>query len=178
MARVAGLPEAIAEAVAGLPDDVAIVGAGDPPTVAFVDTTQAQWEATIGAVRAAFLEAQSAVREGARRVIFVSHVAAVRPVQGAALPATAGAFFHTLAQVAAAELGPEGVTVNVVAPGFVDDGRFDDATPVGRATTPADIAAICAFLASDAAAYVTGVVIPVDGGFSITKTGGGSPLVS
>ncbi len=178
MARIAGLPKAIAEVVAGLPDDVAIVGAGEPPTGAFVETTQAQWEATIAAVRAAFLEAQAAVRAGARRVILVSHVAAVRPVHGASLPATAGAFFHTLAQVAAAELGPEGVTVNVVAPGFVGDERFDAATPAGRAPTPADIAAVCAFLASDAAAYVTGAVIPVDGGFSITKTGGGSPLLS
>jgi 3-oxoacyl-[acyl-carrier protein] reductase len=79
----------------------------------------------------------------------------------------------------ARELGPEGVTVNTIAPGRIDTERLralygDDGlspaeleqVPARRLGTPAEIAAAVAFLASDRAAYVTGVVLPVDGGLT------------
>ena len=78
----------------------------------------------------------------------------------------------------ACELGPDGVTVNVIAPGRIDTARFREVYPdglgaaglaaiaLGRIGTPEEIASVACFLASDAAAYVTGAVVPVDGGLT------------
>lgn len=75
----------------------------------------------------------------------------------------------------------EGVRVNAIAPGWVrtaltqplqDDGRRSEAivarTPIGRWAEPADIAGAAVFLASPAAAFVTGVLLPVDGGYHVS----------
>jgi 3-oxoacyl-[acyl-carrier protein] reductase len=78
----------------------------------------------------------------------------------------------------ARELGSRDITVNIVAPGFVETdmtaGLPDDRralilgqVPLGRMATPAEIAGVVTFLASDAAAYITGAVIPVDGGLGM-----------
>jgi 3-oxoacyl-[acyl-carrier protein] reductase len=80
-----------------------------------------------------------------------------------------------LARSVARELGGRGVTANVVAPGYVDTDMTADLTdkrreeilaavPVGRTAKPEEIAKAVAFLASDDAAYITGAVLPVDGG--------------
>ena len=78
----------------------------------------------------------------------------------------------------AREVGSRGITVNVVAPGFVDTdmtAQLDDdrrqailgAIPLGRYATAEEIAGVVAFLCSDSAAYVTGAVVPVDGGLGM-----------
>jgi 3-oxoacyl-[acyl-carrier protein] reductase len=73
----------------------------------------------------------------------------------------------------AREVGPKGITVNTIAPGKIDTERLrlvglaDPAdVPLGRVGEPAEIAAVVSFLASDRAGYVTGAVIPVDGGYT------------
>ena len=183
MAHIVGLPEPLADALTGVGDDhTLIAGTGEHRVAPFLDITQDDWTDTVAGIRGAFQAARDAAAacvaaEAPGRLIFVSTAAALRPVHGASLAATAGAFFHTLAQVAAVELAPSGITANVVAPGFVDDERFVETTPAGRAPVAEDIASVCTFLASESASFVTGAVIPVDGGFSITKSGGGSPLV-
>jgi NAD(P)-dependent dehydrogenase (short-subunit alcohol dehydrogenase family) len=180
---ITGLPGATGDAVRAALEgravlDTAVAGTGEHPQKPFLEITQADWESTVGAVKEAFLATQAAARRGDPRIILVSSAPAVRPVHGAALAATAGAFLHTIGQIAAVELGPEGTTVNVVAPGFVGDARFDAGVPLGRPPAPQDVAEVCAFLASEAAGYVSGAIIPVDGGFTVTKNEGGSPISS
>jgi 3-oxoacyl-[acyl-carrier protein] reductase len=78
----------------------------------------------------------------------------------------------------AKELGSRGITVNAVAPGFIDtqmtegiEGEAREGVlgriPLGRLGTPEDVGAVVAFLASDAAAYITGQTITVDGGMTV-----------
>jgi NAD(P)-dependent dehydrogenase (short-subunit alcohol dehydrogenase family) len=84
-----------------------------------------------------------------------------------------------LTKALALELAPQGVTVNTIPPGFIltpmmlraaggplaDMDALVARTPVGRAGTPEDVAAACAFLCSDAAGYITGQLIGVNGGW-------------
>jgi len=186
---VTGVPGPIADAITARLDppplDTVVAGVDGLPTGAFLDVEQGDWEATVAGARSAFLFAQA---EAARlvaagqpgRIVFLVPTSSVRVVQGASLLSTAGAFLTTTAQVGAVELGPTGVTVNVVACGWAE-GAADDlaaGVPVGRLARPDDVAAAVAFLASEDAAYVNGATLAVDGGYWITKTGGGSPLLS
>ena len=83
-----------------------------------------------------------------------------------------------LARSVARELGSRGITANVVAPGFVDtdmtralpDARRAEIVkqvPLGRYASPEEVASTVVWLASDGAAYVTGAVVPVDGGLGM-----------
>lgn len=119
------------------------------------------------------------------RLILLGSVAGLRTVPGSCPQAIAKAMAATLAQVAAMELGGAGITCNFVAAGWTpssflaaeaDEDLAIAATPTGRLTDPAEVGAVCAFLASAAAAGINGAVIPVDGGYGIAKSPGGSPI--
>jgi 3-oxoacyl-[acyl-carrier protein] reductase len=127
----------------------------------------------------AFLVARRACRKmiGARygRMIFVSSVMALRGEVGQANYAASKAGLIGLARSLSRELGPRGITANVVAPGLTQTdmsaklgekriAKLVDQIPLGRLGQPADIAAAVTFLASDAAAYITGAILAVDGG--------------
>ncbi len=112
------------------------------------------------------------------RIITVSSVAAYAGAGGQTNYAASKAGLIGLTRSIAREYGGRGITANVVAPGPIDTDMFsatpDDAravlaaqVPVGRIGTPDEVAAAVTFLASEAAAYVTGAVLPVDGGLGM-----------
>jgi len=112
------------------------------------------------------------------RIILLSSVGAYVGLPGQANYAASKAGLVGLARAVAREVGSRQITVNVVAPGLIDTDMTSalggerialmaSQVPLGRAGTVEDVAGVVGFLASDAAAYVTGAVIPVDGGLGM-----------
>jgi 3-oxoacyl-[acyl-carrier protein] reductase len=131
-----------------------------------------------GAFRVAKRAMTKMLRSHAGRIIFVSSVGAFVGLPGQANYAASKAGLVGMARAMAREVGSRNITVNVVAPGLVETDmtaglgreRVDAMTtqvPLGRIGTVDDVAGVVGFLASGAAAYVTGAVVPVDGGLGM-----------
>jgi 3-oxoacyl-[acyl-carrier protein] reductase len=131
-----------------------------------------------GAFRVVKRASKLMMRARKGRVVLISSVVGLSGSPGQANYAASKAGLVGFARSLARELGPRNITVNVVAPGFVDtdmtavlsDERRAEivaGVPLGRYADPAEIASTVRFLSSDEAAYITGAVIPVDGGLGM-----------
>ena len=136
----------------------------------------------------AAVQAAAPLMNGGGRVIAISGIDSHQAMRGHGVLGAAKAAMESLVRALALELGPQGITVNGVSPGVVDTDssrlyverglglRYEDAvvrlvtaTPVRRLGTAEDVASLVVFLASDAAGFITGQTIVIDGGLSIVS---------
>jgi 3-oxoacyl-[acyl-carrier protein] reductase len=145
--------------------------------------TDDQWDAVLdtnlgGAFHAIRRAAPKMMRARFGRIVNVSSVSGHMGAPGQANYSAAKAGLLGLSRAVARELASRNVTCNVVAPGPIvtamtdampDEWRaaMEATVPLGRLGTPEDVAAVVAFLCSDAAGYVTGALVPVDGGLGM-----------
>jgi 3-oxoacyl-[acyl-carrier protein] reductase len=175
--------EAIKAAVAEFgPIDVAVANAGITRDGIAMRMSDDQWRDVLsinldGAFYTARAAMASMVRARSGSIIFIGSISPFMGVPGQANYAAAKAGLVGLARSLAREVASRSITVNVVAPGLVDTdmttelGEAKDAMlaliPLGHVGQPSDIAGVVGFLASNHARYITGAVIPVDGGLGL-----------
>jgi 3-oxoacyl-[acyl-carrier protein] reductase len=157
---------------AGITDDRLLLRMKDESFTAVIDANLS------GGYRVAKRAAAKMLRARWGRMIFISSVVGLSGSAGQVNYAAAKAGLVGMSRSIARELGSRNITANVVAPGFVDTDMTRDLpearraeivgqVPLGRYASTDEIAGVVTFLASDAAAYITGAVIPVDGGLGM-----------
>ena len=172
-----------AEEIFGGPVEVLVANAGITRDTLLMRMSDEEFDSVIdtnltGAFRCARRAATGMIRKRRGRIVLISSVVGLYGSPGQTNYAASKAGLVGLARSISRELGGRGITANVVAPGFIDTEMTavlpDDQKkaylaniPAGRFATPEEVASVVRFVASDDAAYITGAVIPVDGGLGM-----------
>jgi NAD(P)-dependent dehydrogenase (short-subunit alcohol dehydrogenase family) len=157
---------------AGITDDGLLMRTDEAAFARVLDTN------LTAAFRVAKRASRSMLRGRWGRLVFVSSVVGLSGGAGQASYAASKSGLVGFSRSLARELGSRGITSNVVAPGFVDTDMTAELSedrkteirasiPLGRTATPDEVAAVISFLAREDASYVTGAVLPVDGGLGM-----------
>jgi 3-oxoacyl-[acyl-carrier protein] reductase len=171
--------------------DIVVHNAGGPPAGEFLAMTDAQWQKAfeqnlLSLVRIVNAAVPEMKRAGGGRIVTIASSSIKQPIPNLVLSNALRAGVWGLAKTIARELAPFGILVNVIAPGRIQTERTDEldaananrlgrpveevkrdsvaSIPLGRLGHPAELANLVAFLASEAASYITGQAITVDGG--------------
>jgi 3-oxoacyl-[acyl-carrier protein] reductase len=175
------LVKTTADAFGGI--DILVNNSGGPPRTTGVALDAESIEATVqlllvSVVRLTALCLPYLEHSGRGRIVNVVSTSVLEPIDNLALSNAVRPGVVGWAKTLARELGPLGITVNSIAPGWIDTERIREVNPEGvsdadlapipirRLGAPREIGDLVAFLCSDRAAYVTGTVIPVDGGLT------------
>jgi 3-oxoacyl-[acyl-carrier protein] reductase len=167
-----GGPVEVLVANAGITRDTLLMRMSDDEFDSVIDTNLA------GAFRCARRAVKGMIRARRGRIIFISSVVGLYGSPGQANYAASKSGLVGLARSVSRELGGRGITANVVAPGFIETDMtaalpedrqkaYLASIPAGRFGQAEEVAAAVRFLAGDDAAYITGAVIPVDGGLGM-----------
>jgi 3-oxoacyl-[acyl-carrier protein] reductase len=165
------------------PVEVLVANAGITSDTLVLRMSEDDWSRVIdtnltGSFRVAKRAAKGMLRLRRGRLIFISSVVGLLGSAGQVNYAASKAGLVGMARSLARELGSRSITANVVAPGFVEtemtavlpedtQKQYKSQIPLGRFASVDDVAAVVQWLGSDGAAYVTGAVIPVDGGLGM-----------
>ncbi|TCN35912.1 3-oxoacyl-[acyl-carrier-protein] reductase [Kribbella orskensis] len=165
------------------PVEVLIANAGITRDALLLRMTDEDWDAVIatnltGSFRVAKRAAKGMLRLRRGRIVFISSVVGLLGSPGQVNYAASKAGLVGMARSMARELGSRGITTNVVAPGFVETDmtavlpeetqkQYLSQIPLGRFGLTDEIAKVVRWVASDEAGYITGAVIPVDGGIGM-----------
>ncbi len=157
---------------AGIASDALLLRSDDADVARVLDTNLA------GSIPVAKRAARGMLRQRWGRLVFVSSVVGLTGSAGQSAYAASKAGLVGLSRSLARELGSRGITSNVVAPGFIDTDMTAGLSaarreavmagvPLGRSGSAQEVAAAVAFLAADESSYVSGAVLPVDGGLGM-----------
>ena len=174
----AAVQQALATLLEQHPIDILVNNAGVHDDAAFPGMTAAQWQRVLQVNLDGFFHVTQPltmpmVRQRWGRIINISSVAALAGNRGQVNYAAAKGGLQAATRALSLELASRNITVNAVAPGMIagsmtegvfDDKLIKDMVPAKRAGKPEEVAELVAFLASDAAAYITGQTISINGG--------------